>query len=60
MPRLKRRTSIKEHITPHRVRHILVTYVEQRHRAYEAVVDQMAFLMGHAYRMWQVGKGGRG
>lgn len=49
---------LKAHITPHRVRHILVSYVQQRHKAFEAVADQMAFLMGHAVRMWQVSTDG--
>lgn len=53
-PRLKRRFGLEEHITAHRVRHILVTYVQQRHKAADSVLDSIAYGMGHALRMWNV------
>lgn len=52
--RLKQRTSITAHITPHRVRHILVSYIQQNPTTLAGVEDQVAHLMGHALRMWRV------
>ena len=52
--RLRRRVQLQARITPHRVRHILVSFVQQNKQAFAGVEDQMATLMGHALRMWQV------
>ena len=41
-----------EHITPHRVRHICVTYVMQRPEVFGEAHEDMAGVMGHALRMW--------
>lgn len=50
--RLQRRLGLAQRITPHRVRHILVTYVQHNQEAFSGVVDQMATLMGHGLRQW--------
>lgn len=52
--RVKRRMGISAHITPHRVRHILVSFVQARPEIFAGCEDQMATLMGHALRQWQV------
>ena len=52
--RLKRRLGLQAHITPHRVRHILVSFVQQNKAAFAGVEGQMANLMGHELRMWNV------
>ena len=41
-----------EHITPHRVRHICVTYVMQRPEVFGNAHEDFAGVMGHALRMW--------
>ncbi|KAL4852731.1 hypothetical protein ACK3TF_006203 [Chlorella vulgaris] len=50
---LHQRLRLEQHITPHRVRHILVSFVQQNPKAFNGVRDQIATLMGHALRQWQ-------
>lgn len=52
--RMQRRLHLEQRITPHRVRHILVSFVQQHRAVFGGVEDQMAHLMGHALRQWQV------
>lgn len=52
--RLQDRFHLEARITPHRVRHIMVTFVQQNPAVFERHRDQMANLMGHSLRQWQV------
>lgn len=54
---LRWRTGLRQHITPHRVRHIIVSFVQQNRDTFGGVEDQMAQLMGHACRQWHVSEG---
>lgn len=51
-PSVHEMMGMAEHITPHRVRHICVTYVLQRPEVFGNAHEDFAGVMGHALRMW--------